>query len=153
MMTMMMAIIPTGIIVVEIGIKPRVIPHMTIVVAIVITRIIAPMIAMMHPRTTPRTPSIGIARHIVPVIPVTPCGEHIGIHAIVIYIPFPARPQSTAIHDIPVERTAHGNSVAGTAETDDAHGILVVRVATIETIHPTLIVHHTGEAQGIRIHP
>ena len=124
MVYVMMTRMPTGIIVVEVGIIPRIIPHMAIVIAGVIPPVVTIRIAI---RITPMiTPSERIAHAIVPVVMVACCREHIGIHTIVIHIPVPTGPQGTAIHDIPVERTTHRDSVAGTAKTDDAHGILII---------------------------
>ena len=113
---MMRTMMPTGTIVMIIGIMPRIAPHMTVIMPTVIVVVMCPMM----------TPPKRIAGHVVPIIPVAPCRNHIGIHAIVVDIPFPTGPQSTAIHHIPIERTAHRNGIARIAETDNAHGILIV---------------------------
>ena len=150
----MMGMMPCGIVVVEIGVVPRVIPYMTIEiparVAPMMSVVIAIVIAMMSPIGIP---THGIVHHIIPIIPVAPCGEDIGIHAIIVYIPFPAGPQGTSIHHIPIERTAHRNGVARIAETDDAHGILIVSITAVKAADPTLITGNASETQGIGVHP
>ena len=143
-MTVMM--MPTGMIAIEIGVVPGIIPQMAIEAA----PMMCPMMSivptpMMVPMTAPRTPTKGIAHPIVPIEPIAGCREHIGIQPIVINIPIPTGPQGTAIYNIPVERTAHGDSIAWIAETDDAHGILIVRVTTVKTVDPTLILVHASK--------
>lgn len=153
---MMMTHMPAGIIVVEVGIEPRVVPYMTIELPsiIVVAPVMSPIHAVMvHPRIAPRAPTEGIARHVIPIVPVARGGEHVGIHAVIIDVPLPAGPQGTAIYHIPVERTAHGDGIARIAETDDAHGILIVRVAAIEAVYPSLLIRHASEAQGITGRP
>lgn len=148
---MVRTVVPTGVIAMEVRVMPRVVPQMSIIVA---SPMMPPMKTMMIcPRVAPCTPSEGIVHPIVPIVPVARSREYVGIHAVIVDIPVPAGPQRTAIHHIPVERTAHGDSIARIAETDDTHSILIVRVATVETADPTLVLDRTGEAQGIGIHP
>ena len=120
------------------------------------------MVSGMRPIGTPivspaiipmTTPSVGIAHHVVRIVPVARCGEHVGIHTIVIDIPLPAGPERTAIDYIPIERTAHGDSIARIAETHDAHGILIIGIATIETMDPSLAILNMRKAQGVGVHP
>lgn len=127
----MMAVMPTWIITriasIEVRIVPGIIPYITVES----TPVVSPMVTvvpspMMVPMASPRTPTERIAHPIVPIEPIAGCREHIGIQPIVINIPIPTGPQGTAIYNIPVERTAHGDSIAWIAETDDAHGILIV---------------------------
>ena len=88
----MMAVMPTGVIAVETGIIPRVVPYVTIE-AIMTAPMVSPMITIMiRPMMVPRTPPEGIAHHIIPIMPVVRRGEHVGIHAIVIDIPLPTGP-------------------------------------------------------------
>ena len=137
--TRIVSVMPTGII-------PRVMGHMPteLPTIIMIAPMKSPMIAVVGiPMITPRAPSQRIVHIIVPIVPVARCGNHISIHTIIIDIPLPTGPKCTTIHYIPIERTAHWNSIARIAETDDAHSILVVRVAAFETIHPTLVIVHT----------
>ena len=147
-MTVIMAVVPTRMIAVVVGIAPRVIPHRAMVCPPIMA---APMIAVGVPPM--EREAIRGSHHIVPIVPVAPCRKHIGIHTIIIYVPVPAGPQGTTIHHIPIERTAHGDGIARITETDDAHGILIVRVTAIEDVHPSLIILHASQAQGVGIHP
>ena len=90
-MTMMVvSVMPTRIVVMEVGVEPRIIPHVTIVIT---TPVMSPMTAIMvRPRTTPSTPPERIAHTIIPIIPITGGREHIGIHSVIIDIPIPAGP-------------------------------------------------------------
>ncbi len=90
---------------------------------------------------------------VVPIVPIASSGEYVGIEAIIVYIPIPAGPQSATIHDIPVERAAHGNCMARIAETDNTHSVLVVGLTAIEAIDPTLALFDAGKAQSIGVHP
>ena len=83
--------VPTRIVVMEVGIEPGVVPHMAIMISVVIVPIMSPVAAMVI-GTAPRTPPEGIAHAIVPVVPVARGGEYIGIHAIVVDVPIPAGP-------------------------------------------------------------
>lgn len=87
----MMPMVPTGIVVMEVGIEPGVVPHMAIMISVVIVPMMPPVAAMVI-GAAPRTPAEGIAHAIVPVVPVARGGEHIGIHAIVVDVPIPAGP-------------------------------------------------------------
>jgi hypothetical protein len=86
----MMPMMPIRMVAIEVGVIPRVIPHMAVMVAIVII----PMIAvMMTIGVTPiGAPAHRIARHVIPIIPVASGGEDISIHAIIVDIPFPTGP-------------------------------------------------------------
>jgi hypothetical protein len=95
--TWIIAMMPAGIIVMEIGVKPRVIPHMSKVQPIMsISKSIAPAIAIatisispghiivvpsVIPVSTPvvMVTSVGVSHSIIPVKPVARSGEHIGI--------------------------------------------------------------------------
>lgn len=93
-MTMMVvSVMPTRIVVMEVGVEPRIIPHVTIVITSIVPPVMPPMTAIMvRPRTTPSTPPERIAHTIIPIIPIT-CGrEHIGIYSVIIYIPIPTGP-------------------------------------------------------------
>ena len=148
MMTYMPCGIPT-IITVEIRIEPRVVPHASIATPSPIATIMRVMVGIV----AVATPAIVVSHHIITIIPVARCGEHVGIHTIVIDIPLPAGPQRTAIHYIPIEGTAHGDGIARITESHDAHGILVVGLTAVEPIHPALTFADVGEAQRIGIHP
>ena len=87
----MMPMVPTRIVVMEVGIEPGVVPHMAIMISVVIVPIMSPVAAMVI-GTAPRTPPEGIAHPIIPVVPVARRREHIGIHAIVVDVPIPAGP-------------------------------------------------------------
>ena len=150
--TVMMAYMPSGIpttITVEVGIEPRVVPRATIAAPAPIATIMRIMVGIV----AVVTPTIVVTHHIVTVIPVKRCGEHVGIHAIIVDVPLPAGPERTAIHHIPIERTAHGNGIARIAEAHDAHGILVVGITAVEPVHPALTFADMSEAQRIGIHP
>jgi hypothetical protein len=134
-MSMMMTVMPTGTIPRIIGQMPTNLPTI-----IMIAPVNSPMIAVVSvPMITPCAPSPRVVHVIVPIEPIARCGNHISIHTIVVHIPLPTRPKRTSIHHIPIERAAHRNGIAWIAETDDAHSILVIRVAAFEAIYPTLI--------------
>lgn len=146
--SVVMAVMPTGMIAVVMRTIPRVIPHRAMVCPPVMA---APMIAV---RVSPMEgEAIRGSRHIVPIVSVAPRRKHIGIHTIIIYVPVPAGPQGATIHHVPIERAAHRDGIARITETDDAHGILIVRVAAIEAVHPSLIILHASQTQGVGIHP
>lgn len=148
MMTIMMMVIPAQMMTMTVGTAPRIIPHRAMVCPPIMA---APMIAV---GVSPMEgEAIRGSRHIVPIVSVAPRRKHIGIHTIIIYVPVPAGPQGATIHHVPIERAAHRDGIARITETDDAHGILIVRVAAIEAVHPSLIILHASQAQGIGIHP
>jgi hypothetical protein len=82
-MTKVRAMRPTGMIAMVMMMVPRTPPHMAM---------ISPVIPMMTIISTPRTSVVGIPHHIVPIIPIARCREHIGIHAVIIDIPIPTGP-------------------------------------------------------------
>lgn len=93
-MTMMVvSVMPTRIVVMEVGVEPRIIPHVTIVITSIVPPVMSPMTAIMvRPRTTPSTPPERIVHTIIPIIPITGGREHIGIHSVIIDIPIPMGP-------------------------------------------------------------
>ena len=117
---------------------PRVIPAVAVAIPRLIPRVVqaivhAPMVPAMAPAPAVR------AEAPVPIMPVIRGGEDVGIEPVVVDVPVPHGPETAAIDDVPVERAADGDGIAGVAEADDTHGHLVVLGVAVEAIHPAVV--------------